>query len=51
MHKHAPIIAIIGHGKVKVITESGENKFFDVEGGVVEVKDNKIILLAERFVK
>ena len=28
MHKHAPIIAIIGHGKVKVIIESGENKFF-----------------------
>ena len=51
MHKHAPIIAIIGHGKVKVIIESGENKFFDIEGGVIEVKDNKIILLAERLVK
>jgi F-type H+-transporting ATPase subunit epsilon len=51
MHKHAPIIAIIGHGKVKVITEEGENKYFEVDGGVVEVKDNKVILLAERLVK
>ena len=50
MHKHAPIISIIGQGKVKVITEAGENKFFEVKGGVVEVKDNKIILLAERLV-
>ena len=51
MNKHAPIISIIGQGKVKVITETGENKFFQVDGGVVEVKDNKIILLAERLVK
>jgi F-type H+-transporting ATPase subunit epsilon len=51
MHKHAPIIAIIGHGKVKVIAESGEKKFFDIDGGVIEVKDNKIILLAERLTK
>lgn len=51
MHKHAPIIAIIGHGKVKIITENSETKFFEVDGGVVEVKDNKIILLAEKLVK
>jgi len=51
MHKHAPIIAIIGIGKVKVIPENGETKFFSVEGGVVEVKDNKIILLAEKLTK
>ena len=51
MHKHAPIIAIVGHGKVKVITENGDNKFYEVGGGVIEVKDNKIILLAEKLVK
>jgi F-type H+-transporting ATPase subunit epsilon len=51
MHKHAPIIAIIGHGKVKVITEIGEKKIFNIDGGVIEVKDNKIILLAEKLVK
>jgi F-type H+-transporting ATPase subunit epsilon len=51
MHKHAPIIAIIGLGKVKVITDGGEKKFFEVDGGVVEVKDNKIILLAEKLIK
>ena len=51
MNKHAPIISVLGHGKVKVITNAGENKFFEVDGGVVEVKDNKIILLAEKLVK
>jgi F-type H+-transporting ATPase subunit epsilon len=51
MHKHAPIISIIGQGKVKVISENGENKFFTIDGGVVEVKDNNIILLAERLLQ
>ncbi len=50
MNKHAPIISVLGHGKVKVITDTGENKFFEVDGGVVEVKDNKVILLAEKLV-
>lgn len=49
MNKHAPIISIIGKGVVKVITSIDEKKFFDVEGGVVEVKNNNIILLAEKL--
>jgi len=51
MHKHAPIISIIGKGQLKVITDQDEKKFFDVEGGVVEVKNNNVILLAEKLVK
>ena len=51
MHKHAPVISIIGSGKVKVITDNNEKKYFDIEGGVVEVKNNNIILLAERLLK
>lgn len=51
MHKHAPVISIIGKGQVKVITQSDEKQYFEIEGGVVEMKNNNIILLAEHLVR
>lgn len=44
---HAPIISTLDKGKIKVEEESGQVLFFEVEGGIVENKDNKIIVLAE----
>ncbi|MBT8196070.1 MAG: ATP synthase F1 subunit epsilon [Bacteroidia bacterium] len=44
---HAPIISSLSEGKVEVKTSDGEDKTFDVRGGVIEVLNNKIILLAE----
>lgn len=47
LKNHAPIISTLDKGKIKVIEESGEILFFEIQGGVVENKDNKIIVLAE----
>jgi len=47
MNHHAPIISTLDKGKIKVEEENGQVLFFDVEGGIVENKDNKIIVLAE----
>ena len=47
LKNHAPIISTLNKGKIKVEEESGNELFFDVDGGVVENKDNKIIVLAE----
>ncbi len=44
---HAPIISTLSKGKIKVIEESDQELFFEVDGGVAENKDNKIIVLAE----
>jgi len=44
---HAPMVATLKEGKIKVIDESSKEQFFDVKGGVVEVNHNKIIVLAE----
>lgn len=44
---HAPVISILEKGRIKVEEESGEVLFFEIDGGVVENKDNKIIVLAE----
>jgi F-type H+-transporting ATPase subunit epsilon len=47
LNNHAPIISTLDKGKIKVVEESGKELFFEVDGGVVENKDNKIIVLAE----
>jgi len=47
LNHHAPIISTLDKGQIKVLEQNGEELFFEVEGGIVENKDNKIIVLAE----
>jgi F-type H+-transporting ATPase subunit epsilon len=49
LNNHAPIISTLEEGKVKVITGNNETKYFDIDGGVIEVNSNRIILLAENL--
>jgi len=44
---HAPIISTLEKGQIKIIDTKGSTSHFDVEGGVIEAKNNKIIVLAE----
>ncbi|HKC69224.1 MAG TPA: ATP synthase F1 subunit epsilon [Bacteroidia bacterium] len=46
LNNHAPMIASLKKGKVKVIT-AAETKNFDIKGGVIEVLKNKVVVLAE----
>ena len=46
MNNHAPIISILDDGKV-VVRSAGKELKFHTKGGVVEVINNKVILLAE----
>jgi F-type H+-transporting ATPase subunit epsilon len=46
LKNHAPIISSLAKGKVKVKSAAGQ-QVFEVNGGVVEVLKNKIIVLAE----
>ena len=43
---HAPIVSTLKEGEIKVV-EAGGEKTFPVKGGVVEVNNNKVIVLAE----
>lgn len=47
---HAPIISILDRGNVTVRL-SKEEKVFTIEGGLVEVLDNKVIVLAEAILQ
>jgi F-type H+-transporting ATPase subunit epsilon len=44
---HAPIISTLENGSVFVVGEDGSETIFEVTGGVIEVKSNRIILLAD----
>jgi len=44
---HAPIISTLENGTVIMIDIDGTEKKFEISGGVIEVKANKIILLAD----
>ena len=47
LNNHAPIISTLVKGKIKIEEESGQILYFEVDGGIVENKDNKIVVLAE----
>jgi F-type H+-transporting ATPase subunit epsilon len=44
---HTPAIAGLKKGRVKVIDNHKQTHFFEVNGGVVEILKNKILVLAE----
>ncbi len=46
LNNHAPIISILEDGKV-VVRSDGKEQKFHTKGGVVEVINNKVIVLAE----
>lgn len=47
---HAPLISELGIGEIR-LQDGKETKYFVVEGGVVEIRDNKLIVLAETATK
>ncbi|MBE0675004.1 MAG: ATP synthase F1 subunit epsilon [Bacteroidales bacterium] len=47
LRDHAPIISTLETGKVTVVDAQGKELIFEISGGVIEVKMNRIILLAE----
>lgn len=44
---HAPIISTLDPGTVIMVDQDNSEKRYEIDGGVIEVKMNKIILLAE----
>ncbi len=46
LNNHAPLISALKKGKIK-IKKSGKEEFFDINGGVIEVLENKVLILAE----
>jgi F-type H+-transporting ATPase subunit epsilon len=51
LRNHAPIISTLEQGRIKIVDQKGGVTFFEVSGGVIEAKNNKIIVLAENAKK
>ena len=47
LNNHAPIISTLENGKIKIIDTSNKTLTVSINGGVIEVKNNKIIILAD----
>lgn len=45
LNDHAPIIALLQKGEIKVTKTDGSKEIFNTESGFVEVLDNKITVL------
>jgi F-type H+-transporting ATPase subunit epsilon len=47
LDKHAPLIAALGKGSMKVLKDKTQSEFYTIEGGFVEVYRNKATVLVE----
>ena len=46
LENHAPLIAALKTGTIKMESQ-GQTQYFDINGGIVEVLQNKVLVLAE----
>jgi F-type H+-transporting ATPase subunit epsilon len=47
LNNHAPIVSNLTSGNICISKKDGENQIYKINGGVVEMKNNKIIILAD----
>lgn len=47
LHNHAPMIAALGKGRIKIEDENKKQQFFQIEGGIMEVLENHILVLSD----
>ena len=47
LNNHTPIISTLTVGKISVASGNGQKESFEIKGGVIEMQNNKIIVLAD----
>ena len=47
LSNHAPIISTLDEGKIKIVGEKSGSETIEITGGIIEVKKNHIIVLAD----
>jgi F-type H+-transporting ATPase subunit epsilon len=47
LDKHAPLISALKKGNIQVIDKLSSKHNFEINGGVVEVLNNKVVVLAD----
>ena len=47
LNNHAPIISTLSKGEICVTNANNDKEKFNINGGVIEMQNNKIIVLAD----
>ncbi len=47
MSNHAPLISVLKKGTVRVVKKGENPLLFEINGGIIEVLENKVLVLAE----
>ena len=47
LDKHAPLVSALGKGKLKILKDKSSTESFQIQGGFVEVLNNKATVLVE----
>lgn len=47
LENHAPMIASLGKGKMKIIKDKNTTEMYEIQGGFVEILNNKASVLIE----
>lgn len=47
LKNHAPIISTLEKGELRILTIDKKEETIEIEGGIIEVRKNKIIVLAD----
>ena len=47
LNNHAPIISTLSKGEICVTNTNNDKEKFNINGGVIEMQNNKIIILAD----
>lgn len=47
LNNHAPIVSVLKKGQIKILDKNNQKFTFDINGGVIEMQKNKIIILTE----
>ena len=50
LNNHAPLISTLAQGKITYVRKAEGSQQLEVDGGVVEVLNNKITVLAEKII-
>jgi len=47
LDKHAPMVAALGEGEMKILTDKTSSESYDIQGGFLEMNNNKAVVLIE----
>ncbi|MBK6477547.1 MAG: ATP synthase F1 subunit epsilon [Saprospiraceae bacterium] len=51
LNKHAPVVAALDKGKIKVTNTKSESTYYQIDEGYVEVLNNQVVILVNGTVQ